>query len=619
MPYNDFVYNPCDLSDWIKRIDSRSLALPTFQRGYVWDSPRVKSMLEALLLGRPVGILLLIPNNRKMFGSRPIGYDDDTSNPADLVLDGQQRLTSLWRALHGDPPLFVEVNEWSEKCSFVGLRTPKEIEVYTRSQPEPELLYKKKCFPFQILGLDGVTLNEDGCWTWCNEAVGNKGDEGRKLTRIINNNFGEPFRKRQIWYLKLEGMKREEYIDVYMKSNQSAAVIKKFDIAVALYDSDNNASLRQEIIDMVEDLTEKEHLCRRFFDIDTDDDQYIPMLGELMLKVACIMCGVVPTEANYIKKDVLDSLRRNKDYFSKALEWSLNLYIQEGIPSSKFVPSEVPLRVLPALYGEYTSLSEKLQIKADRLLRAYIWRSFLTERYSGGANTRLYDDYVKLCQILDSKNLSKIDLDDLTHIVEEGDEQDEAPVITDENLPDIFNSIRYPLPKHGALSDLKTDPLRRPKLKGTLSRAIFAITLRDALDFSSGSKITAGDKFIDCEYHHLFPKDYLREHNIAEKAYNHCLNFALVTKQTNGLISSQPPSEYLASGSTLHENAGGGLRKSVESHRIPFELLSRQPRAGKGSSKKSPVESLYSDFISERSSIIEEAMKNLAQGKIPDD
>ncbi|NLF91460.1 MAG: DUF262 domain-containing protein [Corynebacterium marinum] len=94
-----------DLPDLFARIDRGDLQLPDFQRSYAWDVDRIRALLVTVLRGYPVGSLLSLDtrNTPTRFRPRPItGAPAPTSSPGLLLLDGQQRLTTLYHCLRGD-------------------------------------------------------------------------------------------------------------------------------------------------------------------------------------------------------------------------------------------------------------------------------------------------------------------------------------------------------------------------------------------------------------------------------------------------------------------------------------------------------------------------------------
>ena len=235
---------------------------------------------------------------------------------------------------------------------------------------------------------------------WCGAACDNAMDAGSDLWWRITEQLRRLLLDRNIWYAKLPcTMERSQAIEVFVKVNESSAVIRKFDIAVAEYESGTGRrSLRQEISEWAESNTQSE----AFFG--PDEEKMIPRVGELILKVACLQEGKTPTDKHYTTEEVIARLR-DPDKLKTILdgiEWTFEFLAEERIWKDKYLPSAVPLRVLPALFPDLRANADSsdLEGKARRCLRAYLWRAFVTERYNQAANTRLQEDYQKLKGVL---------------------------------------------------------------------------------------------------------------------------------------------------------------------------------------------------------------------------
>jgi hypothetical protein len=102
------------LSTILDHIDAGSVLLPEFQRGYVWNRDQVRGLMRSLYLGYPVGGLLMWEtetDGAAVRGERPAG------GTRLLLLDGQQRITSLYGVIRGHAPTFFEGNA----AAFTGL------------------------------------------------------------------------------------------------------------------------------------------------------------------------------------------------------------------------------------------------------------------------------------------------------------------------------------------------------------------------------------------------------------------------------------------------------------------------------------------------------------------
>ena len=94
-----------DLIDLFARVDRGDLQLPDFQRSYSWDVDRIRALLVTVLRGYPMGSFMALDtrNEPMRFRPRPLeGAPDLGVDPGLLLLDGQQRLTTLYHSLRGD-------------------------------------------------------------------------------------------------------------------------------------------------------------------------------------------------------------------------------------------------------------------------------------------------------------------------------------------------------------------------------------------------------------------------------------------------------------------------------------------------------------------------------------
>ena len=120
--------------------------------------------------------------------------------------------------------------------------------------------------------------------------------------------------------------------------------------------------------------------------------------------------------------------------------------------------------------------------EARRILRKFLWRAFLTERYEVNTNSRTFADYRLLASRLKGR---------------------------DDGVPPIFSDNMYPLPGLDALLLAGW-----PKKRDRLGRSVLLVSLRrGGLDFADGSRVSR-DSLRIREYHHIFPVAMLREKDI---------------------------------------------------------------------------------------------------------
>lgn len=112
------------ISTLLDYIDNGHMALPEFQRGYVWNRDQVRGLFDSLYRKHPVGGLLIWATESKTAVYR--GNGDIASGVIKLLLDGQQRMTSIYGVVRGKPPKFFDGNV----LSFTGLYFNLESEQF---------------------------------------------------------------------------------------------------------------------------------------------------------------------------------------------------------------------------------------------------------------------------------------------------------------------------------------------------------------------------------------------------------------------------------------------------------------------------------------------------------
>ncbi|MFL1376680.1 GmrSD restriction endonuclease domain-containing protein [Nocardiopsis protaetiae] len=102
------------LSTLLDQIDTGTVLLPEFQRGYVWNRDQVRGLMRSMYLGHPVGSLLMWETSDSELSARGA---DPGSGPYLMLLDGQQRITSLYGVIKGSAPAFFD----GDPKAFTGL------------------------------------------------------------------------------------------------------------------------------------------------------------------------------------------------------------------------------------------------------------------------------------------------------------------------------------------------------------------------------------------------------------------------------------------------------------------------------------------------------------------
>ena len=143
------------VEDWLQAIDAGRLRLPEFQRDVVWNQHRVCDLIEAILRKRPVGSLLLLPKNAKSEEQFRVRAFEGVTNLefeySDLVLDGQQRLSGLWRALNDSDAkyrFFVEYNpDFPERAKTIDVKAYSKTLSWTK---DPVRIIERNLIPMHV-------------------------------------------------------------------------------------------------------------------------------------------------------------------------------------------------------------------------------------------------------------------------------------------------------------------------------------------------------------------------------------------------------------------------------------------------------------------------------------
>lgn len=103
------------LSDVLRDIHVGKIQLPDFQRGWVWDEDHIRSLIASLSLSYPVGAIMLLETGGDgvKFQPRPIAGVElsEAIEPEHLILDGQQRMTSLYLSLRSGKPVETKTDK----------------------------------------------------------------------------------------------------------------------------------------------------------------------------------------------------------------------------------------------------------------------------------------------------------------------------------------------------------------------------------------------------------------------------------------------------------------------------------------------------------------------------
>jgi len=521
-----------------------------------WGASQVEELLQSVVDGLPVGsVLLLQVSGKPEFAYRALEGAPEEGEPIqEMLLDGQQRLTALWRALNDN----YRQDSYYLRVFATGDIDPEDLPMvervrhYTRNgkkyplwTSDPKQVYGRGLVPISILNPDREREAEE----WVDLVTQDASrDDYKSLNKQVSQ-YRETVKHFQIPYIRLtSGTEPEAVIATFTKVNTQGTPLSPFDLVVA----------RMEMHDIdLHSLSERLWMnvpaLKRFSRVDDLD----------ILRALTLLGGKKPTRTNVLRVDP-KHLRTHWNDLEIGTRRALDFLQDEMIFDGDRIPTEAILPVLFALWAEIPEGGIE-EGNARTLLRKYIWRAFFSVRYERAVNTVAQQDFKALRRQLQGEDV-------------------EIPVMSAKlpESPDELVEAGW------------------PRRRDRIARAILCVTLRgQAKDIYDARPISATN-IRSREYHHLFPKKYLRDQGMLdEDLMDKALNVALVTWKTNRQISATNPRQYLqdASDKILGDDE---LRNRLDSHLIPVEPF---------------LEEDYEAFLAQRARLVFKGMQALVEGQ----
>lgn len=564
------------IEQWFSMIQQGQLLLPRFQRHEAWRPSQIVGLLENVLRkpSLPIGALLVLEvGDKELFRSRPIvGAPEPQGRPQMHLLDGQQRMTALWRALTGN---------YEDLSLFVPLAsTPTDDAADESADDVPEVRAEKRwlkksknhALMMPIWVDDDAEVLARGLVPIECLCPGQRGEERLKkymsmvaadgdIQAILNLNtrIGD-LRQRVAGYmvpfLSLPiGTGKETALDVFIKMNTSASPLTDYDIVVAQVEE----SLGQSLHDMVATLKQEVPALGRYGNAEDN-----------ILAVGALLNGQPALKKTYLDDDFGRRLGEVWPRLRNGFERGLEFLRLEGILGEKILPSEVAVYLVCALWADVPEHGYDHEGNARTLIRKALWRACFTDRYAKTATTRAHADYKTLAAIISGQPVSA--------------------------QPELFKEDENPLPDEDQLIAAGW-----PVRKDRLPRALLAVSLRQGgNDFADGAPANP-DNIRKREYHHIFPVAGFPD-NTEESHIYRALNCALITWRTNRKLSATSPTDYIKARVEKASLGEDEIRTRLASHRAPYEEM----RKGD-----------YQGFLEKRASLMRTAIVALCDGAEP--
>jgi hypothetical protein len=538
--------NDRQITDLMKSVDLGNAQLPDFQRGWVWDDNRIRGLIASITNNFPVGAAMFLEygNANIRFKYRVIeGSPAQNVVPSELILDGQQRLTSIYSSLYSKNPVHTRTEKGKDIQRYYYIDIEKALDQDVDrvdaiiSIPEtrmitsnfgrdidldlstPDKEYEHKMFPLNII------LDNSKTFLWMQGFIQYYNNDG-----VITQKWME-FQGKIIMAVTLYKMPvilldkstpKEAVCQVFENVNTGGVSLTVFELVTAIFAMDD-FELRKDW----------ESRQAKYFNGDL-----LSIISATDFLTACTLLSTYKKGGTVSckKKDVLNlSLDEYKKYcedLTLGFVEAEKILQEERIFSSKDLPYTtqfIPLAVLCTL------LADGNQIKVANIknkIKQWYWCGVFGEMY-GGANETRY----------------ALDVNGVMDWISD-----------DTKLPRTVQESFF-------------NPTRLLGLQSRLSAAykgIMALILKShCQDFISGREMDfTVFKAENIDIHHIFPAAYCEKQKYNKTLWNSVINKTPITYSTNREIGGVAPSVYLSKIENSGKVTTSELEKYVSTHWI---------------------------------------------------
>ena len=572
---------------WVK---AGEVAIPEIQRPFVWDSSKVRDLMDSLYQGYPIGYLIAWKNPDVRL------KDGSISEGKKILIDGQQRITALTAAILGQYVINSTYERVKIKIAFHPIEEKFEVQ-------NPAIRKDKTWLPDISEVINGSILRIVREYLKLNPEA----DE-EQIERTISNLVNIP--KKQIGLIELASdLNIEEVTEIFIRINSKGVVLSQADFAMSKIASNTTygGNELRKAIDYFCHLAVAPEFYNHIVDNDAEfaktdffrqmdwlktenDDLYDPDYNDL-IRVAFTsqfnrgrLADLVSLlsgrnfETRIFEDDIAEqsfaTLKKGVCKFINETNFKRFLMIikSAGFIAPKLIRSQ---NVLNFAYIVYLKLKELNYPEVN--IGSYVCRwlvySILTGRYSGSPESVF--DY-------DIKQISNKPFDE---IMKEKEEAELSDAYWNASLPQSLDTSVASSPYFLIFlaSQVKAND------KGFLSKDIL---VRDLI-------AERGD------IHHLFPRDYLKKNGLDRSKYNQIANYVYMQSEINIKIGNRPPQEYfdLIRGhiQTANPQISGisseaELLENLRMNCVPIEIMEMELRN-------------YQDFLAMRRKLMAEKIK----------
>lgn len=549
------------LQQLLSDADQGALQLPDFQRGWVWDDERIKDLLASLAVSFPIGAVMLLETGGEhiRFKPRPLaGADVDPKiTPETLILDGQQRLTSLYQALMSHNAVetrdskkkpilrwyYIDMKkilepEADREEAVISVPEDKKVKSFGR-EISLDLSTREYEFAEDLFPVHQIFSSAD----WRQAYSEHWGFEPAKMQ--LFNEFERQVIKRfeqyQVPVIKLKKETPKEAVClVFERVNTGGVALTVFELLTATFAADN-FQLREDWQVRERRLTKQHPVLQR---LQSDDFlQAISLLVTLKRRRRALEDPTVdkPPGISCKRRDILklevEDWKTWADDVEEGFARAARFLHGQKIFKARDLPYRTQLVPLAAIFVELGEAG--LTEGARQNLARYFWCGVLGELYGGAIETRFAKDLPEVVDMVRGENVTPTTIADSS-----------------------FQANR--------LLTLRTR-------NSSAYKGIYALLMRDgSRDLRSGETIEAQTFFDDqIDIHHIFPEVWCRKAGISPSIYNSVINKTAISARTNRQIGGKAPSTYLQSVAKTASIGADQMDQILETHCIDAGPLRR--------------------------------------------
>jgi hypothetical protein len=516
--------NPHPLRDLLSEINSRTMVLPDFQRDFVWDPAATQELIVSIANNYPAGSLLRVRDSKRVFAARefegapPLNGKKHTF----LVLDGQQRLTSLYQAFFGvgEHRYFLDLKKLIDGKDF------EEAIFHLRAKPARGYEDFENQKADLILPLSTLKSGSGGFLEWMLEVSdaypSEKRNELRDALKAVNSSWIKSINDYQFPVVTLsEKTEADALCTIFETLNRTGVKLSVFELLTARF-WPQNINLRS----LWCEIEEKRPIVTEY-----DVDPYYFLQAISLVSRRAPSCK---------KKDVLDlkgnDIKKWWPSIASAYVTALEILRDDcSVITPKWLPYNTMLVTAAAIVAKVgLNKGAKAAVLRERLVR-WFWCSVFAQMYDNAANSQSAKDFSEVVAWIGG-----------------GPE------------PESISNFKF---DPAVLRD--TTPRQRATYRGVIC---LVLNRGNARDFHTKSVITAAMmKQQGIDDHHIFPADYLQKKaKLSDSKLRDCvLNRTLIDRTTNQMISNRAPSDYIGE---LQKTKDFPFPQIFKSHLLPINI-----------------------------------------------